>query len=102
MAKLLVLYRKPSNPAAFNDYYFSTHVPLAKAIPGVTGYEVSEGPVATPQGDSTCQLIATLTFDSMGALQAALASPEGQRAAADLANFADGGAELLMFDQRSI
>ena len=48
MAKLIVLYRKPANPDAFNDYYFNIHVPIAKQIPGITAYEVSEGPVATP------------------------------------------------------
>jgi uncharacterized protein (TIGR02118 family) len=68
----------------------------------MTGYEVSDGPVATPQGESGYHLIATLTFDSMDALQAAFASPEGQRTAADLANFADSGAELLIFNQRAI
>ena len=45
-----------------------------------------EGPVATPQGDSSWHLVATLGFATMDALQAAFASPEGQRAAADLAN----------------
>ncbi|NMM84963.1 ethD like-protein [Rhodococcus sp. SRB_17] len=102
MAKLIVLYRKPNNPVAFNDYYFNTHVPIAKTVPGITGYEVSEGPVATPQGDSSYHLVVTLTFESMNALEGALASEEGQRTAADLANFADGGAELLIINQRSI
>jgi uncharacterized protein (TIGR02118 family) len=102
VAKLIVLYRKPNNPAAFDDYYFSTHVPLAKTIPGITAYEVSDGPVVTPQGDSAYHLIATLTFASMDALQAAFASPQGQRTAADLGNFADGGAELLVVNPRSL
>ena len=102
MAKLIVLYRKPANPDEFNDYYFNIHVPIAKQIPGITAYEVSEGPVATPQGDSSWHLVATLGFATMDALQAAFASPEGQRAAADLANFADGGAELLIVNERSI
>ena len=45
-------------------------------------------------------LVATLTFASMADLQRGLASPEGQAAAGDLANFADGGADLLMFETR--
>lgn len=102
MAKLLVLYRMPKDPAAFDAYYFGTHVPLARTIPGVTAYEFSNGPVRTPQGDSDYHLVATLSFASMDALQAAFASPEGQRAAADLANFADGGAELLIIDPRTL
>jgi hypothetical protein len=31
-----------------------------------------------------------------------LASPEGKAAAADLANFADGGAELYFFDAKEV
>ena len=34
----------------------------------------------------------------MADLEAALASPVGQATAADLANFADGGVDLMMFD----
>ena len=28
MAKLLALYKTPADPAAFDRYYFSKHVPL--------------------------------------------------------------------------
>ena len=100
MAKLVVLYKTPKNPAAFNDYYFSRHVPLAKTIPGLRRYKVSNGDVMTPQGRSDYQLVATLEFDSPAAIQAAFASEQGQKAGADLANFADGGAELLIFDTK--
>jgi uncharacterized protein (TIGR02118 family) len=41
-------------------------------------------------------VIANLYFDSMGAFQAALQSPEGQAVAGDLQNFASGGATLLV------
>jgi len=100
MAKLVVLYKKPANAAAFDAYYKATHAPLAKKVPGLRGYEISAGPVNTPQGASAYHLVATLTFDSMAALQQALGSPQGQAAAGDLGNFATGGAELLMFDSK--
>ncbi len=58
--------------------------------------------MASPAGASTVHLVAILTFDSMEALQAALASPEGQKAAGDLAKFATGGADLLIFDQAAV
>lgn len=102
MAKVLALYKKPADAAAFDAYYFSTHVPTAKKIPGLRSYEVSTGPVASGQGDSTYGLVAILSFDSMAAIQSALASPEGQATAADLANFAQAGVELLMFDSKEI
>ena len=102
MAKLLALYKTPADPAAFDRYYFSKHVPLAKHIAGLRSYEVNAGPIGTPQGESSVYLTAILTFDSMAALQQALASPEGQATAADLANFAQAGVDLLVFDTKEI
>ena len=102
MAKLIALYKKPANAADFDKYYFSTHLKIAKKVPGLRRYEVSTGAVATPQGDSTYHLIAILGFDSMAALQQALGSPEGQAAAGDLANFAQAGVELLVFDSKDV
>lgn len=102
MAKLLVMYDKPADAAAFDAYYFGKHVPLAKTIPGLRSYEVNTGPVGTPQGPSSVHLVATLTFDSMAAIGAAFTSKEGQATAADLANFAPSGVQMLMFDTREI
>ncbi len=99
MARLLVIYKAPKDPAAFDRYYAATHVPLAKQLPGLRGYDVSTGPVAAPGGGASgVHLVATLTFDSVEAITAALGSPEGRAAAGDLANFADGGAELYVYE----
>ncbi|BBU30096.1 hypothetical protein BTHE68_38300 [Burkholderia sp. THE68] len=100
MAQLVALYKNPSDTKAFNDYYASTHAPLAKTLPGLRRYEISTGPVATASGDSPYHLVALLQFDSLEAIQTALGSPEGQKTAADLANFAQAGVELLMFDTK--
>jgi uncharacterized protein (TIGR02118 family) len=99
MATLLVLYNRPTDEAAFDRYYSSTHAPLAKKIPGLRSYETSRGPVLTPSGISSYHLVATLKYDTMQDLEAASASPEGQAAAADLENFATGGASILIFDE---
>ena len=53
-------------------------------------------------GASPYYLVAALTFDSMAAIHAALASPEGQATAADLANFATAGVDLYFADTREI
>ena len=102
MAKLVALYKKPADVAAFDAYYFSTHVGKAKKVPGLRRYDVSTGPVASPQGDSAYHLVAVLEFDSLAAIRAGLASPEGQATAADLGNFAQAGVELLMFDSKEV
>ena len=102
MAKLVVQYKKPADAAAFDAYYFGTHVPLAKTIPGLRSYEVNVGPIGTPQGPSSLHLIAILSFDSMEAIGQAFASKEGQKTAADVANFAQAGVEMLMFDTKTV
>ena len=77
-------------------------MPLAKTIAGLRRYEVSAGPITTPQGAAPLHLIAVLSFDSMDAIQKALTSPAGAATAADLANFAQAGVELLMFDSKDV
>ena len=78
------------------------HVPLAKKIPGLKKYDISTGAIGTPAGASDVHLVATLHFDSLDALKAGLGSAEGKAAAGDLANFADGGADLFFFDTKDV
>jgi uncharacterized protein (TIGR02118 family) len=102
MARLVVLYKTPTDAAAFDRYYFETHVPIAKKIPGLRKYEVSQGPVATPTGASGLHLVATLHFDDLAAIQHAFSSPEGRAAAKDVQKFATGGVDMLLFESREI
>jgi uncharacterized protein (TIGR02118 family) len=102
MARVVAMYKPPKDPVAFDKYYFETHVPIAKRIPGLRKYEVSRGAVASPAGASGVHLVAILHFDDMAAIQRALTSPEGQATVADLQNFATGGVDILMFDQREV
>lgn len=94
MAKVIALYGTPTDPAAFDRYYFDEHVPLAKKIPGLRAYEVTRGSIGSLGGESPWYLIATLTFDSVASIEAALTSAEGQETAADLARFATGGVKV--------
>lgn len=101
-AKLVAIYQKPENPEQFNEYYFNKHVPLAKTITGLRCYEVNASPLMTPQGPADFYLMATLHFDTLQDIETALASVEGQATAADLANFASAGVELLIFETREV
>jgi uncharacterized protein (TIGR02118 family) len=101
MPQLLVLYNTPADPAAFDRYYQQTHIPLAKKIPGLRSYVISNGPVQALAGIAP-HLIAILHFDSLADLNAALASPESEAAAADLSNFASGGATVLIQDTKAL
>lgn len=103
MIKVLAMYGLPKDAAAFDDYYFKRHVPLAKTLPGLRSYEVSRGAViGILDGSRPYHLVATLSFDSMTALQAALGSPEGQATAADVGNFASGGVTLVAFENDNV
>ena len=102
MAQVVVTYKTPKDPAAFDKYYAETHIPLASKMPGLRKYQISQGPVASPAGSSGIHLIATLTFDNMAAVQAAFGSAEGKAAAADVANFATGGADILFYETREV
>ncbi|HEY4362494.1 MAG TPA: EthD family reductase [Bryobacteraceae bacterium] len=102
MARLLVLYNQPADPAAFDRYYFETHVPIAKKIKGVKSYTVNASAPMMVVGSFAPHLIADLEFETMADLQTAMASPEGQAAAADVGNFAQAGVTLLVFDTKTV
>jgi uncharacterized protein (TIGR02118 family) len=102
MARFVVMYKQPEDAAAFDKYYFDRHVPAAKKMPGLRKFEVSRGPVGTPAGPSGYQLVATLHFDNMAAIQAAMGSAEGQAAVADLRNFITSPPDILIFDNEEV
>ena len=96
MVKLVVGYGAPEDPAAFDRYYADTHAPLAEKIPNLLRFETGKV-LGTPDGSpAPYYFIAELLFDSPEVLQASMASPEGQAAAADVATFAPGGATLMV------
>jgi uncharacterized protein (TIGR02118 family) len=101
MAQLLALYHQPADPEAFDRYYFQTHIPIAKKVPGLRSYMVNSGPVNVIAGSPSPYLVAELSFDTMADLQSALASPEGKVAASDLSNFAQAGVTLMVFETKS-
>ena len=102
MAKLFAIYQQPADAAAFDNYYFNKHVPLAKTLPGLRSYEVTRGDVMGMAGKHSVYLVAILEFESMAAIGAAMASPQGQATAADLANFAAAGVDVMMGDTRMV
>ena len=95
MIKVTVLYGKPDDPAAFEEYYANTHMPLAEKIPNVVRFE--SGVVSTPDGsEPPFHRIAELWFEDAATMEASLASEDGEAATGDLPNFASGGATFLI------
>ena len=96
---MVVVYRTPADPQAFEKHYFGTHVPLAKQLPGLRSYEVSRGPIAALASATDTHFVATLTFDDMDALRRAFASDLGQQCAADRKILAaDGDVQMFLFE----
>ena len=104
MAQMLVIYRMPPDVEAFDRHYFDIHVPLAKKLPGLRKYEISDGPVASLTGGPAIHRIGTLHFDDMAAIRQAFESPEGHAAGADRRRFApdDSGVQMFLFDNREV
>lgn len=87
MTKLVALYRKPADPAAFDKHYYDVHIPLIRRTPGLRKLEITSVHGA-PFGETKFHLMAEMFYDSLDAMNAANASPEGRAAAKDLMSFA--------------
>jgi uncharacterized protein (TIGR02118 family) len=87
---VVVLHKRADlSDAQFCDYLRDVHGPMARSLPGLRKY-VQNYPAADPHRPApTWSAIVELYWDSREMMEAAWASPEGQRATADLAPFAD-------------
>ena len=86
------LYQTPDDPAAFEERYFGTHVPLVEKTPGLVENRVHRV-IRQFVGKPAYHLVAELVFESPEAMQAAFASPEWAASGKDLAEW--GGMELV-------
>ena len=95
MVRLLVLYGHPKDPAAFDKYYAEVHIPIAKKMKGLKKWTIGKV-LGTPDGKpSPHYYMADLYVESRQAMEAILASPEGQAAVADVPNYATGGVSFV-------
>jgi len=75
MVRLTILYGQPTDPAAFDHYYWNVHIPLAKKMKGWSRWTVE--PVQAPLGADDA-------------------------ASADVPHFATGGATFLVTEEHQI
>ncbi|QVI19629.1 EthD family reductase [Nocardia tengchongensis] len=94
MHRLLVLYPKPADPDHFREYYVTKHLPLVREMPGLLAYRYSFD-VAATKGEAPYFAVFEADFADATALAAARSSAQGQRAAADVVNYATGGAVVI-------
>lgn len=98
-AKLIALYTQPDSPEAFDKAYFETHMPLVHKIPGLKSVSATKVKANVMGGAIPYYMIAELVFDSMEALQAGLASPEGKAAGANVMGFAAKNLTMLTAEE---
>ncbi len=87
MVKLIALYRKPADVAAFDKHYYDIHIPLIRKSLGLRKLEITSI-TGSPIGESKFHVMAEMYYDSVDAMNAANASPEGRAAGKDLMSFA--------------
>ena len=94
--RLSVFYRHPPDPAAFDAYYFSTHVPLARRLPSLKRLDIAKVLKDDPEFPSSYYLVADLWFATDREMRDSMSSPEGLIASGDLKNFASSGWSVVV------
>jgi uncharacterized protein (TIGR02118 family) len=101
MARFVVMYDTTSDIDAFERHYNDVHIPLAKQYPGLRRYTRSHQPPAVI--GASCYMVVMLDWDTMTALEPALGSEIGRRAAddaaANLARYASFRGMILQLDE---
>jgi uncharacterized protein (TIGR02118 family) len=92
---LTVTYSTPKDASHFRSYYESTHVPLAKQLPGLKSCPFAFPTPLGPGGAPFC--IFQAYFADEATMMAALQSAIGQKVAADVPNYSPDGATLFHF-----
>ena len=88
--------KKPSlSWEAFRTYEIEVHAPLPMNLPGLQAYRLMFFP-PSEDGAQPYDAMATLTFESRAAHDAALAGEAGQRALGDLPNVIDPSAMVML------
>lgn len=96
--KLLALYKKPEDEAAFLAHYEKVHAPLARAVPGLERLVVNKV-TGSPMGETDLFLIAEMHFPDRSTFDSAMASDENRAAGRDLMTFAKGLVTVLFVEE---
>lgn len=96
--KLVALYQEPADPAAFDEAYFNTHIPLIEKVPGLQKTVVTRF-TRTIMGDGF-YMMAEMYFADKEALKTGMKSPEMAAAGENLNSFAAGLVTLMFAEEQ--
>lgn len=101
MVKLIALYERPADEAAFFEHYQQTHTPLAKKVPGLSALVTNRVTADAFGAEPKYVLIAEMHFPDRATFDAAMRSPENRALGADLMSFAKGIVTVLFTDSET-
>lgn len=87
MIKMIALYKKPEDQAAFDEHYKNVHTPITEKIPGLKKMEVTKI-IGSPMGESDYSLLCEMYYEDMSAFKAAMKSDEAKASGKDVMSFA--------------
>jgi uncharacterized protein (TIGR02118 family) len=87
VAKLVAMFTKPEDPAAFDRAYFDVHLPLNAKTPGLRRAEVTRVTGAL-RGESPWYIVSEMYYDDAESMRAGLRSSEAAEAGKQLMTFA--------------
>jgi uncharacterized protein (TIGR02118 family) len=96
-ARLVSLFSRPEDPAAFDRHYREIHTPIVLRYPRLREVRLAKVDPVGPRS-APFYLVAEMVFDSRADLDAALASEPALESARDLRNFAGAGVTLYAVD----
>ena len=102
MAFVTVIYNQPKSAAAFEKYYWATHVPLVganQAEVGFVGAELTKFDATLDGKKPTYYRQAVLWFNSMADLEKGIATPGFKAIGDDLGQVRDGGLIAMVGEQ---
>ena len=102
VAKIVVLYPRPTDVAAFEKAYVEDHVPMVPNFSGITKF-VQTKVVSTASGEAApFHRIAELYFPSMEILNTAASSRDAQQAVAHAVSISSGGSPIILVCEERI
>lgn len=99
--RVSVCYGRPTDPEAFDKYYNDIHIPLARAVPGLSAFTFSK--CSSMDGsEPAVYAVANLEFPDLETMQRGLKSPEMGAAGKDVPNFATGTVSMYVQEVISV
>lgn len=95
MYKLIALYKKPEDEAAFLEHYEKVHTPIAKSIPGLKELVVNRVTGNPMGGEAEYFMIVEMVYETKEDFKKGMSSAENMAAGKDLGNFARGLVTLV-------